>query len=177
MRKKMFAAYLEQTKAMVRTNHVELYEPVQLLHDHETIENMHEDTLKALEKKCSSFHYSQCRTFEALRRTKKMEYEEAIDDLKIALNLTTSEKRYKWQMYYRLALLHEALEEYQGGESHQRRLPGRVFQRDFIGKAQIGAKVGNSKVVSARLVKRHPRIGNLKKKCTISTKERWLGNC
>ena len=31
MRKKMFALYLDQTKAMVRTNHVELYEPVQLL--------------------------------------------------------------------------------------------------------------------------------------------------
>ena len=73
---------------------------------------MHEDTLK-LEKKMQQFPLQPMPYFwRALRRTKKMEYEEAIDDLKIALNLTTSEKRYKWQMYYRLALLHEALEEY-----------------------------------------------------------------
>jgi hypothetical protein len=42
MRKKMFGMYLEQTKAMVRTNHAQLYEPVQILHDHQTVKDMHQ---------------------------------------------------------------------------------------------------------------------------------------
>ena len=159
MRKKMFAAYLEQTKAMVRTNHVELYEPVQLLHDHETIENMHDDTLAALEKKMQQFPMQPMPYFwRALRRTKKMEYEEAIDDLKIALNLTKTEKRYKWQMYYRLALLHEALEEYPdavkaiNGAFHDA-----YFNEILLVKHRLEQKVlGDPKVVSAHLVEATP---------------------
>ena len=159
MRKKMFAAYLEQTKAMVRTNHVELYEPVQLLHDHETIENMHEDTLKALEKKMQQFPLQPMPYFwRALRRTKKMEYEEAIDDLKIALNLTTSEKRYKWQMYYRLALLHEALEEYpEAVKAINGAFRDAYFNEILLVKHRLEQKVlGDPKVVSAHLVEATP---------------------
>ena len=159
MRKKMFAAYLEQTKAMVRTNHVELYEPVQLLHDHETIENMHDDTLKELEKKMQKFPLQPMPYFwRALRRTKKMEYEEAIDDLKIALNLTTSEKRYKWQMYYRLALLHEALEEYpEAVKAINGAFRDAYFNEILLVKHRLEQKVlGDPKVVSAHLVEATP---------------------
>ena len=159
MRKKMFAAYLEQTKAMVRTNHVELYEPVQLLHDHETIENMHDDTMKELEKKMQQFPLQPMPYFwRALRRTKKMEYEEAIDDLKIALNLTTSEKRYKWQMYYRLALLHEALEEYpEAVKAINGAFRDAYFNEILLVKHRLEQKVlGDPKVVSAHLVEATP---------------------
>lgn len=37
MRKEMFKAFLEESKAMVRTNHPNLYEPAQIFYDHETI--------------------------------------------------------------------------------------------------------------------------------------------
>lgn len=40
MRKHMFAAHLEETKACVRTLHSGLYEPAQLLRDHETVAAM-----------------------------------------------------------------------------------------------------------------------------------------
>jgi hypothetical protein len=41
MRNKMFGIYLEQT--MVRTNHARLYEPVQILNDHQTVKDMHQE--------------------------------------------------------------------------------------------------------------------------------------
>ena len=51
----MFALYLEETKAMVRTNHPELYEAEQILLDHEVIKDMDEDTFNELKKKSDMF--------------------------------------------------------------------------------------------------------------------------
>jgi hypothetical protein len=55
MRKKMFSLYLEETKAMVRTNHAELYEPMQILLDHDTITRQHADTLGKLDEKIQKY--------------------------------------------------------------------------------------------------------------------------
>ena len=87
-----------------------------------------------------------------------MEYEEAIDDLKIALNLTTSEKRYKWQMYYRLALLHEALEEYpEAVKAINGAFRDAYFNEILLVKHRLEQKVlGDPKVVSAHLVEATP---------------------
>ena len=133
---------------------------MQLLHDHETIENMHDDTMKELEKKMQQFPLQPMPYFwRALAKDKKkMEYEEAIDDLKIALNLTTSEKRYKWQMYYRLALLHEALEEYpEAVKAINGAFRDAYFNEILLVKHRLEQKVlGDPKVVSAHLVEATP---------------------
>ncbi len=55
MRKQMFECCLEEVKAMVRSNHPELYEPIQLLRDHSTIGAMRRDTFNALGAKMDRF--------------------------------------------------------------------------------------------------------------------------
>ena len=50
MRKAMFAAHLEETKACVRTNHAGLFEPAQLLRDHETIAAMARTPFRSVPK-------------------------------------------------------------------------------------------------------------------------------
>ena len=39
----------------VRTNHAELYEPTQILYDHDTIANQHSDTLDKLNEKVKKY--------------------------------------------------------------------------------------------------------------------------
>lgn len=107
MRKKMFALYLEETKSMVRTNHPELYEPVQILHDHDVISEMSPDTLKKLESKIAAYPTLAMPYFwRALYRSRQQQYDHAIEDLTTASQLATG--RLLWQIYYHQALIHEA---------------------------------------------------------------------
>ena len=77
------------------------------------MEEMHPDTMKALEEKMAKFPLQPMPYFwRSLARTRNMQYEEAIEDLQMAVNLTSSDNmRKSWQFSYRLALLYEALEE------------------------------------------------------------------
>lgn len=159
MRKKMFAMYLDQTKAMVRTNHVELYEPVQLLADHEVIEEMHPDTKKALEDKMHKFPLQPMPYFwRSLARTRAMQYEEAIEDLQTALNLTSSANaRLSWQFNYRLALLHEALEELPEAEAAINNAFRHVYFNEILVvkqriEAALKGKPGSGPVLSGHAV-------------------------
>ena len=151
MRKKMFALYLEQTKAMVRTNSVELYEPVQLLADHELIEEMHPDTMKALEEKMHKFPLQPMPYFwRSLARTRAMQYEEAIEDLQMALNLTSGKNaRLSWQFNYRLALLYEALEELpEAQEAIDKAFHHVYFNEILVVKQRIEAALKGKAVLS-----------------------------
>jgi hypothetical protein len=63
-------------KCDLQRYHVELYEPVQLLADHELIEEMHPDTKKALEEKMHKFPLQPMPYFwRSLARTRAMQYE------------------------------------------------------------------------------------------------------
>ncbi|KAK3278060.1 hypothetical protein CYMTET_13971 [Cymbomonas tetramitiformis] len=109
MRKKMFAKYLELTKAMVRTNHAKLYEPVQLLHDHDTIMNADADTLEKLEEKINKYPTLPMPYFwRALFYMKQMQQQKALSDFTHALQFAKNVGQV-WQANYWLALLHESM--------------------------------------------------------------------
>jgi len=109
MRKKMFSMYLEQTKAMVRTNHAELYEPAQLLMDHDTIMNMHADTLEKLQEKILKYPTLPMPYFwRGLQRMRVLQNQKAKLDLEHALQFAKTPGQV-WQISFQLAKLCESL--------------------------------------------------------------------
>ena len=118
MRKKMFALALEETKAIVRTNHPTLYEPVQLLGDHRQIAQMRPETLERLEEKILKFpELPQPYFWRGLARMEAHRHQEAVDDfVKSAALLERVDlpnvSRNRWQLYYHLSLGLEALQDW-----------------------------------------------------------------
>ena len=113
MRKAMFASHLEETKAMVRTNHAELYEPAQLLRDHEVIAAMSAETLLRVNDKIAAFPTAGMpRFWRALHRLRELKVELALSDLRSAAALVTGQS--SWQVSYHTALLLEASDDLPG---------------------------------------------------------------
>ena len=118
MRKKMFASYLELTKAMVRTNHASLYEPDQLLRDHDVIAAMDDETLRRLEEKMELYPgLPKPHLWRALRLQRLERHADALKDLQAAITLDASlaarrgrdDPYAEWQALYRAALSAEKL--------------------------------------------------------------------
>jgi len=110
MRKQMFECCLEEVKAMVRTNHPELYEPVQLLRDHSTIAAMRRDTFSALAGKMDRFQGLPKPFFwRGLRYAAIGQKEGAVKDFRRALELAQAsgmpQEWNTWQIWYNLALV------------------------------------------------------------------------
>ena len=117
MRKEMFRVALEESKAMVRTNHPDLYEPHQLALDHHTIGHMTAQSLERLDKKLAAFpslvrpHF-----WKGLYLKAQQKYKEALEEFLKAVQLLDKselpEEVIDWQPHYQLALTHELLGEY-----------------------------------------------------------------
>ena len=97
--------------------------------------------------------------------------------MKIALNLTTSEKRYKGQMYDRLALLHEAWEEYpEAVKAINGAFRDAYFNEILLVKHRVEQKVlGDPKVVSAHLVEATPTYWKSEKEMHDINEGTWAG--
>lgn len=91
MRNIMFACCLEQVKAMVRTNHPDLYEAAQLVHDYETIARMSPDTLLRLEAKMAAFPRAPKPYFwRGLHQAALGQHEAAVEDFEQALTAASA---------------------------------------------------------------------------------------
>eukprot|EP00899_Mesostigma_viride_P008942 jgi/Mesvir1/18049/Mv09366-RA.1 len=113
MRKKMFALYLEESKAMVRTNHEGLYEPAQLMLDHETIANMAPASLEKLEAKLDKFpNLHMPRFWRGLVHLRAGRLQNAATDLEKGSNILAERGETSWQISYTLAIAYEKLGNY-----------------------------------------------------------------
>ena len=117
MRKEMFRIALEESKAMVRTNHPDLFEPYQLIGDHDIIGKMRPESLERLEKKIAKFPMlSKPHFWKGLYFKAQQNYEGAILELQLAIKHLEEnglpEERIDWQPYYQLALAYEKIGNY-----------------------------------------------------------------
>ena len=117
MRKEMFRIALEDSKAMVRTNHPDLFEPYQLLLDHERIGKMRPESLERLEKKMAKFpQLAKPHFWKGLHFKQQQNYEGAILELQTACKLIEQnglpEEEIDWQPYFHLALTYEKIGNY-----------------------------------------------------------------
>jgi len=117
MRKEMFRVALDESKAMVRTNHPDLFEPYQLLLDHDTIGAMRPESLDRLEKKTLKFPgLARPHFWKGLYYKHQQNYEGAIMELQTACKLLEGgglpEEQVDWQPYYHLALTYEKIGNY-----------------------------------------------------------------
>uniref|UniRef100_A0A061R7S5 Glycosyl transferase family 2 n=1 Tax=Tetraselmis sp. GSL018 TaxID=582737 RepID=A0A061R7S5_9CHLO len=114
MRKQMFSCCLEEVKAMVRTNHPELYEPLQLMRDHSTIGAMRRETFASIEGKINKFHGLPKPLFwRGLRYAAVGQHDAALRDFKLALKLSSEssipQEWNKWQVLHNMALVQSAM--------------------------------------------------------------------
>jgi len=114
MRKKMMSMYLEETKAIVRTNHADLYEPMQLHRDHATIAAMRPETVAELDKKMAQYPSLPKPYFwRGLRMQGEGRLQEAVRDFTEALRYVGQTPHVlaegAWQIHFRLGLAYEAL--------------------------------------------------------------------
>ena len=96
-------SHAEEVAACLHTCHTDLYDPGRLLRDHDVLSIMQSDTRAAIERHIKKFpQHSQLYLWRGLDNEAKGNWQEALEDFKLAAKLS---KSFDWQPWFRLALL------------------------------------------------------------------------
>ena len=96
-------AHGEEVAACLHTCHQDLYDPMRLIKDHETLGRMHSDTRAAIDKHIAKFpQYSQLYLWRGLDNEAHGHWRQAIRDFQTSCKLGDPKD---WQAWFRLALI------------------------------------------------------------------------